>query len=76
MSLTRGDLLTKTRKLVKGLAKAKPVWLKAMEEYVILILGLYFIFGFLCTSSFFNDFKKKFSLVNESPILVKGLCFV
>lgn len=56
MSLTRGDLLTKTRKLVKGLAKAKPVWLKAMEEYVILILGLYFIFGFLCTSSFFNDF--------------------
>lgn len=34
MSLARGDLLTKTRKLVKGLAKAKPVWLKAMEEYV------------------------------------------
>ncbi|OVA12212.1 hypothetical protein BVC80_1777g32 [Macleaya cordata] len=32
MSFMRGDLLTKTRKLVKGLAKAKPVWLKAMEE--------------------------------------------
>ncbi|XP_043715441.1 uncharacterized protein LOC122663855 [Telopea speciosissima] len=32
MSFMKGDLLTKTRKLVKGLAKAKPVWLKAMEE--------------------------------------------
>ncbi|RWR92408.1 hypothetical protein CKAN_02161800 [Cinnamomum micranthum f. kanehirae] len=32
MSFMRGDLLTKTRKLVKGLAKAKPLWLKAMEE--------------------------------------------
>ncbi|XP_068648860.1 uncharacterized protein [Aristolochia californica] len=32
MSFMRGDLFTKTRKLVKGLAKAKPVWLKAMEE--------------------------------------------
>eukprot|EP00262_Sarcandra_glabra_P002439 TRINITY_DN1272_c0_g1_i1.p1 TRINITY_DN1272_c0_g1~~TRINITY_DN1272_c0_g1_i1.p1 ORF type:complete len:189 (+),score=52.39 TRINITY_DN1272_c0_g1_i1:466-1032(+) len=31
MSLMRGDLLTKTRKLVKGLAKAEPIWLKAME---------------------------------------------
>ncbi|XP_072953265.1 uncharacterized protein [Typha angustifolia] len=28
----RGYLLTKTRKLVKGLAKPTPVWLKAMEE--------------------------------------------
>ncbi|RCV36327.1 hypothetical protein SETIT_7G309700v2 [Setaria italica] len=28
----RGDLLTKTRKLVKGLAKPAPKWLKAMEE--------------------------------------------
>ncbi|GKF81461.1 putative polyphosphoinositide phosphatase-like protein, partial [Tanacetum coccineum] len=28
---TKGDLLTKTRKLVNGLAKEKPVWLKAME---------------------------------------------
>ncbi|XP_010258285.1 PREDICTED: uncharacterized protein LOC104598083 [Nelumbo nucifera] len=32
MSFMRGDLLTRTRKLVKGLAKAKPIWLKAMEE--------------------------------------------
>ncbi|XP_058080820.1 uncharacterized protein LOC131228987 [Magnolia sinica] len=32
MSFMRGDLLTKTRKLVNGLAKAKPLWLKAMEE--------------------------------------------
>ncbi|KAH7570064.1 hypothetical protein ACOSP7_017990 [Xanthoceras sorbifolium] len=32
MSCMRGDLLTKTRKLVKGLAKAEPVWLKAMEQ--------------------------------------------
>ncbi|MFS8031771.1 hypothetical protein Hanom_Chr17g01549881 [Helianthus anomalus] len=32
MSFTKGDLLTKTRKLVHGLAKAKPVWLKAMEK--------------------------------------------
>ncbi|XXG45269.1 hypothetical protein AAC387_Pa02g0395 [Persea americana] len=32
MSFMRGDLLAKTRKLVKGLAKAKPLWLKAMEE--------------------------------------------
>lgn len=29
----RGDLLTKTRKLVKGLAKPTPLWLKAMEEH-------------------------------------------
>ncbi|GAV63347.1 hypothetical protein CFOL_v3_06865 [Cephalotus follicularis] len=32
MSFMRGDLLTKTQKLVKGLAKAEPVWLKAMEQ--------------------------------------------
>ncbi|KAG9445168.1 hypothetical protein H6P81_016508 [Aristolochia fimbriata] len=32
MSFMHGDLFTKTRKLVKGLAIAKPVWLKAMEE--------------------------------------------
>jgi hypothetical protein len=34
MSYMRGDLLTKTRKLVKGLAKPAPTWLKAMEESV------------------------------------------
>lgn len=28
----RGDFLSRTRKLVKGLAKAQPVWLKAMEQ--------------------------------------------
>ncbi|CAD5191420.1 uncharacterized protein LOC135584870 [Musa acuminata AAA Group] len=32
MSYMRGDLLSKTRKLVKGLAKPTPVWLKPMEE--------------------------------------------
>ncbi|KAL3824970.1 hypothetical protein ACJIZ3_020999 [Penstemon smallii] len=32
MSFMKGDLLSKTRKLVKGLAKAEPVWLKAMEK--------------------------------------------
>ncbi|XP_062161902.1 uncharacterized protein LOC133868919 [Alnus glutinosa] len=32
MSFMKGDLLTRTRKLVKGLAKAEPVWLKAMEH--------------------------------------------
>ncbi|GAB4844413.1 hypothetical protein Ancab_037777 [Ancistrocladus abbreviatus] len=32
MSYMRGDLLTKTKKLVKGLAKAEPLWLKAMEQ--------------------------------------------
>lgn len=32
MSFMRGDLLTRTRKLVKGLAKAEPAWLKAMEQ--------------------------------------------
>ncbi|XP_039013310.1 uncharacterized protein LOC120142913 [Hibiscus syriacus] len=32
MSFMKGDLLTKTRKLVKGLAKPQPVWLKAMEH--------------------------------------------
>ncbi|KAJ4780278.1 hypothetical protein LUZ62_064535 [Rhynchospora pubera] len=32
MSYMRGDLLTKTRKLVKGLAVQTPRWLKAMEE--------------------------------------------
>ncbi|XVF23619.1 hypothetical protein REPUB_Repub13aG0055100 [Reevesia pubescens] len=32
MSFMKGDLLTKTRKLVKGLAKPQPRWLKAMEQ--------------------------------------------
>ncbi|KAF9592329.1 hypothetical protein IFM89_014237 [Coptis chinensis] len=32
MSFMRGDLLTKTRKLVKGLAIARPTWLKPMEQ--------------------------------------------
>ncbi|KAK6931263.1 hypothetical protein RJ641_003056, partial [Dillenia turbinata] len=32
MSFMKGDLLTRTRKLVKGLAKAEPLWLKAMER--------------------------------------------
>ncbi|KAG8378616.1 hypothetical protein BUALT_Bualt07G0004000 [Buddleja alternifolia] len=32
MSFMKGDLLAKTRKLVKGLAKVEPVWLKAMEK--------------------------------------------
>ncbi|KAM0948957.1 hypothetical protein DsansV1_C06g0065181 [Dioscorea sansibarensis] len=32
MSYMRGDLLTKMRKLVKGLARPTPAWLKAMEE--------------------------------------------
>lgn len=32
MSFMKGDLLTKTRKLVKGLAKSEPAWLKAMEH--------------------------------------------
>ncbi|XP_078439460.1 uncharacterized protein LOC144709712 [Wolffia australiana] len=31
MSFTRGDLLTRTRKLVKGMAMAAPRWLKSME---------------------------------------------
>ncbi|KAL9265397.1 hypothetical protein AKJ16_DCAP17221 [Drosera capensis] len=32
MSYMKGDLLTKTRRLVKSLAKPEPLWLKAMEE--------------------------------------------
>ncbi|KAF6171813.1 hypothetical protein GIB67_007334 [Kingdonia uniflora] len=32
MSFMRGDLLTRTRKLVQGFAKAKPKWLNSMEE--------------------------------------------
>lgn len=32
MSFMKGDLLTRTRKLVKGLAMAEPRWLKAMEQ--------------------------------------------
>ncbi|KAK6228207.1 hypothetical protein QUC31_006410 [Theobroma cacao] len=32
MSFMKGDLLTKARKLVKGLAKPEPAWLKAMEQ--------------------------------------------
>ncbi|XAR65219.1 hypothetical protein NMG60_11009262 [Bertholletia excelsa] len=32
MLYMRGDLLTKTRKLVKGLAIVEPIWLKAMEQ--------------------------------------------
>ncbi|RVW42129.1 hypothetical protein CK203_085797 [Vitis vinifera] len=32
MSYMKGDMLTRTRKLVKGLAKAEPSWLKAMER--------------------------------------------
>jgi len=34
MSFMKGDLLSRTRRLVKGLAKAEPVWLKAMEQLV------------------------------------------
>ena len=34
MSFMKGDLLTKTKKLVKGLAKVEPLWLKAMEQWV------------------------------------------
>nr|DAD31315.1 TPA_asm: hypothetical protein HUJ06_010166 [Nelumbo nucifera] len=45
MSFMRGDLLTRTRKLVKGLAKAKPIWLKAMEEFVIHFLHFVFCFS-------------------------------
>lgn len=40
MSYMKGDLLTKTRKLVKGLAKAEPRWLKAMEQFVLPFLSL------------------------------------
>ncbi|CAA0818124.1 Unknown protein [Striga hermonthica] len=32
MSYMRGDLLSKTRKLVKGFAKAEPLWLNSMEK--------------------------------------------
>ncbi|CAH9098716.1 unnamed protein product [Cuscuta europaea] len=32
MSFMKGDLLRRTRKLVKGFAKAEPVWFKAMEN--------------------------------------------
>ncbi|KAF3682603.1 putative polyphosphoinositide phosphatase-like [Capsicum annuum] len=32
MSFMKGDLLNRTRRLVKGLAKAEPMWLKAMEQ--------------------------------------------
>ncbi|XP_054824595.1 uncharacterized protein LOC129322332 isoform X2 [Prosopis cineraria] len=32
MSFMRGDLLCRTRKLVKGLAQTEPLWLKAMEQ--------------------------------------------
>ncbi|CAN0864854.1 hypothetical protein LINGRAHAP2_LOCUS9057 [Linum grandiflorum] len=32
MSFMKGDLLSRTRRLVKGMAKAEPVWLKAMEK--------------------------------------------
>ncbi|KAF5744085.1 hypothetical protein HS088_TW08G00678 [Tripterygium wilfordii] len=32
MSFMKGDLLSRTRTLVKGLAKAEPAWLKAMEQ--------------------------------------------
>ncbi|EYU22291.1 hypothetical protein MIMGU_mgv1a024539mg, partial [Erythranthe guttata] len=32
MSFMKGDLLSKTRKLVKGFAKSEPLWLKAMEK--------------------------------------------
>jgi small subunit ribosomal protein S23 len=38
MSFMKGDLLTRTKKLVKGFAKAEPVWLKAMEQFVSLSL--------------------------------------
>ncbi|KAK4763720.1 hypothetical protein SAY87_013158 [Trapa incisa] len=32
MSFMRGDLLSRTGKLVKGMAKTEPAWLKAMKE--------------------------------------------
>ncbi|CAL5379591.1 unnamed protein product [Camellia sinensis] len=37
MSFMKGDLLTRTRKLVKGLAKAEPLWLKAMEQLQLMV---------------------------------------
>lgn len=46
MSFTKGDLLTKTRKLVNGLAMAKPVWLKAMEKYVLCFSNPIYNFGY------------------------------
>jgi hypothetical protein len=35
MSYMRGDLLTRMRKLVKGLARPEPRWLKALERSVL-----------------------------------------
>ena len=37
MSFLKGDLLTRTRKLVKGLAKSEPIWLKAMEQFCLFL---------------------------------------
>ncbi|KAF3793395.1 hypothetical protein EJ110_NYTH09371 [Nymphaea thermarum] len=56
MSFVRGDLLTKTRKLVKGLAIAKPVWLKAMEQYEFLLH--YQTFGWRHLSRFHELMQK------------------
>lgn len=50
MSFMKGDLLTRTRKLVKGLAMAEPRWLKAMEQLgssVSLIIFSYQKFFFI-----------------------------
>ena len=47
MSYMKGNLLTRTRKLVKGLAKSEPVWLKAMEKFVPFLFSFISIFGFL-----------------------------
>lgn len=53
MLYMKGDLLTKTRNLVKGLAKTEPLWLKAMEKFVSF---------FLCFSSLIPLFQPFVSL--------------
>ncbi|PHT75678.1 hypothetical protein T459_19200 [Capsicum annuum] len=76
MSFMKGDLLNRTRRLVKGLAKAEPMWLKAMEQSVPSFR--FFILYF--TPIFFNSGCVRYEenvlsllILSKQKILVAGV---
>ena len=80
MSYMKGDLLTRTGKLVKGLAKAEPSWLKAMERFVSLFLSLYhlhflYIWLFLNICYYSNTFAGNFEPLDKFSESEHGLSF-
>ena len=75
MSFLKGDLLTRTRKLVKGLAKSEPIWLKAMEQFY-LSLTLSFAFNNLLGLTFIwvcSNFSFFYICAICNPISLLGI---